>query len=326
VPTRRGSYWLVVVAGWIVLAGAAVAYARLNSIPPAAAAPVAAAFLLEFPFYILAGFDVPRRTLAAWKKEYTAVFLTLTSLAPWLLYITATGRFALPPLLLLAAIAISVSCWYLLWPASPLSDLLFLAMLAAVILSKIFNVLYPSPIPKVAVSYLGHIMLIRTGALSLFLIRGNIPASFHFIPNRREWLTGLTHFAMLLPVAGAAYFALGLFALRPRPQNIAIALGTFLGILWVVALSEEFFFRGLLQNWLSAWTRNSTFALIATSLLFGAVHLGFRFHGEYPNWRFATVAAIAGLFYGLAARKAGSIQASMVTHALTVTVWRVFLH
>lgn len=323
---RLGSYWLTVVVGWILLAGVGVAYAQLKNIPLPAAAPVAAAFLLEFPFYILAGFDGPRETLAAWKKEYVAVFLILTSIAPWLLYIVATGKFALPPLLLLGAVAIAVSSWYLLWPASPVSDLFFLALLAAIILSKIFDVLYPSPIPKVAVSYLGHSMLIRTGVLSLFLIRGNVPAAFRFIPNRGEWLTGFLYFAMLLPVAGAAYFALGLFSLRPQPENIAIALGTFFGILWVVALSEEFFFRGLLQNWLTGWTRNSTFALIATSLLFGSVHLAFRFHGEYPNWRFATVAAIAGLFYGLAARKAGSIQASMVTHALTVTVWRVFLH
>jgi membrane protease YdiL (CAAX protease family) len=326
VRTRHGSYWVTVAAGWILLTFAAIAYARLKSVPLTLAAPVAAAFLLEYPFYILAAFDGPRETIGRWKKGYIAAFLTLTAIAPWLFYILATGHFALPPLLLLTAIALSVSCWYLLWPASPIADLLFLGLLAAIILSKIFDVLYPSPIPKVAISYLGHIMLIRTGALALFLIRGNIPASFRLIPNRKEWRIGITYFAALLPVAGAAYYALGLFELRPRPQNILIGLGTFPGILWVVALSEEFFFRGLLQNWLGTWTRNSTFALVVTSLLFGSVHLGFRFHSEYPNWRFATIAAIAGLFYGLAARRAGAIQASMVTHALTVTVWRVFLH
>jgi membrane protease YdiL (CAAX protease family) len=56
-------------------------------------------------------------------------------------------------------------------------------------------------------------------------------------------------------------------------------------------------------------------------LLFGAAHFWFR---TFPNWRFAAVAAVAGVFYGLAFRQARSIRASMVTHALTVTAWRLF--
>jgi hypothetical protein len=43
---------------------------------------------------------------------------------------------------------------------------------------------------------------------------------------------------------------------------------------------------------------------------------------DFPNWRFALMAAVAGLFYGLAFRAAGSIRASMVTHALVVATWR----
>jgi hypothetical protein len=36
------------------------------------------------------------------------------------------------------------------------------------------------------------------------------------------------------------------------------------------------------------------------------------------------MAATAGIFYGLAFRQARSIRASMVTHALVVTSWRIF--
>jgi len=99
------------------------------------------------------------------------------------------------------------------------------------------------------------------------------------------------------------------------------AIATFFGVLWVVALSEEFFFRGLLQQWTSKWMSSETAGLIVTSLLFGAVHLWFR---PFPNWRLAVLAAIAGVFYGLAFQRARSIRASMVTHALVVTTWRVF--
>jgi membrane protease YdiL (CAAX protease family) len=36
------------------------------------------------------------------------------------------------------------------------------------------------------------------------------------------------------------------------------------------------------------------------------------------------LATLAGIFYGLAFRQARSIRVSMVTHALTVTTWRMF--
>ena len=96
---------------------------------------------------------------------------------------------------------------------------------------------------------------------------------------------------------------------------------TFVGVLWVVALSEEFFFRGLLQQWIGEWTGRPALGLAAASIVFGAVHLGFR---AFPNWKFALAAAVAGWFYGRAYRQAQSIRASMVTHALVVTLWRAF--
>ena len=101
------------------------------------------------------------------------------------------------------------------------------------------------------------------------------------------------------------------------------AAGTFLGIFWVIALSEEFFFRGVLQNWLSEWSGSPMAGLLTTSALFGFVHLWF---GTFPNWRMALLAAIAGCFYGRAFQRSGAIRAGMVAHALVVTVLKsVFL-
>jgi hypothetical protein len=47
-------------------------------------------------------------------------------------------------------------------------------------------------------------------------------------------------------------------------------------------------------------------------------------YGEFPNWRFALLSAIAGLFYGHAFQEARSIRAAMVVHACTVTVLKTF--
>jgi uncharacterized protein len=46
---------------------------------------------------------------------------------------------------------------------------------------------------------------------------------------------------------------------------------------------------------------------------------------QFPNWKFVLLATCAGLFYGRAYIQARSIRAAMVTHALVVTVWKVFL-
>ena len=118
----------------------------------------------------------------------------------------------------------------------------------------------------------------------------------------------------------------GLAHLRPQTHHgveaVGIGLAEFAGILWVVALSEEFLFRGLLQQWIGQWTGSSWGALILASIIFGSAHLGF--HGPFPNWRFAFVAASFGLCCGLAWRESRTIQASMITHALGATLYRVF--
>jgi hypothetical protein len=56
-------------------------------------------------------------------------------------------------------------------------------------------------------------------------------------------------------------------------------------------------------------------------VLFGLTHLTFH---AFPNWRFAMMAAVAGVFYGRAYLNARSVKAAMVTHALVNTAWRVF--
>jgi hypothetical protein len=84
----------------------------------------------------------------------------------------------------------------------------------------------------------------------------------------------------------------------------------------VVALREEFFFRGVLQEWLDSRT-----GLVVVSVAFGLVHLPYR---EFPNWRMAILATVAGLFYGRAYLGARSVRAAMVTHALVNTTWKVF--
>ena len=56
-------FFLTLIAGWILLSGAGVYYARVRDIPPAVAAPIVAAFLLEYLFYLVPGFTGMREWL-----------------------------------------------------------------------------------------------------------------------------------------------------------------------------------------------------------------------------------------------------------------------
>ena len=169
---------------------------------------------------------------------------------------------------------------------------------------------------------LGNAMWIRTGLFAILSVRRIQGVGFGFWPSGREWKIGALHFAALLPLA----WGLGWWIHFTRPHwpetNWPTMLPlTFFGTLWVLALGEEFFFRGLLQQWLVGWLKSAWAGWIAASVLFGAAHV---WYGQFPNWRFAALATVAGVFYGSAFRIGRGIRASMVTHALTVTTWKVF--
>jgi membrane protease YdiL (CAAX protease family) len=91
-----------------------------------------------------------------------------------------------------------------------------------------------------------------------------------------------------------------------------------LAILFFTAWPEELLFRGLLQNFLSRSSKSETQGWIAASILFGASHLT---NMHFPNWRYALLAIIAGLFYGWTWQKTGSIFASAIVHACVDILW-----
>jgi hypothetical protein len=95
----------------------------------------------------------------------------------------------------------------------------------------------------------------------------------------------------------------------------------FIGIYLTVAIPEELLFRGILQNLLVHSIRKGPkglYGLLIASAVFGAAHLH---HPPVPNWRYALLAALAGIFYGNAYRTRQRLCASALTHALVDTIW-----
>jgi CAAX protease family protein len=314
-----GAFRAALLTGWIGLSAAGFLYARQNNIPLWAAGPIIAAFLIEYLLYLVPGFEPVREKrrarLTGWRLPLT---VAVSAMAPYLVYSVPTGQFHWKALALLAALGFVVSFWYVALRPSPIVDVMFLALLAAIVLARVFDRIYTSPI-HVHLDILGGLMLIRVGAMVALEIRRAGGIGFGFFPSQSEWITGFRYFFYFLPVGFLFIWWLDLAQLNFSGFIFWKTLLTFFGALWVVALAEEFFFRGLLQQWLEQWTGRPLLALIAASILFGAAHLWFR---GFPNWKLALAAAASGWFYGSAYRKAASIRASMVTHALVITVWR----
>ena len=316
---RLGAFRAALLTGWIGLSAAGFLYARQKNIPLWAALPIIAAFLLEYSFYLVPGFEPVREWLRAHiTRSRLTLALAISATAPYLVYSIPTGQFRWTACALLAALIAAISFWYLALRPSPVFDILFLALLVAIRLSRVLDHIYSSPIP-VRIDILGKVMLIRTAALAVLEIRGLDGFKFGFMPTQHEWIAGVRYFFYFVPVGFPLALWLGVVHLTFTGFLFWKALALFFGALWVIALSEEFFFRGLLQQWLANWTGRPYLALAVASLLFGAAHLPFP---AFPNWRMAAVAAIAGWFYGMAYYKTASIRSSMVTHALVVTVWR----
>jgi uncharacterized protein len=318
-------FWLTLVITWIVLAAAGIVYARLLDAPVRIVAPVIAAFLWEGSFYLVPGFASVREAMEKRRSRPVLAFGMIASAAtPYCAYTIPLGLFDWHSLALILSLVAAASFCYLCLPHNGYTDAVFLVFMAGAVLSGSFSAVYPVPAPRVRLDILGQMMWVRTGVLAMLWFRRIEGIRFGFIPSWNEWRIGFVNYAFFLPVGLPLSLGLGFVRFRLLPRDwwvvAGLALVTFLGMLWVVALAEEFFFRGVLQQMVSN-RLGPVAGLILASILFGLVHLPFR---SFPNWKFAVVAGVAGLFYGRAYWQAGGIRAAMITHALVNTTTRIF--
>jgi membrane protease YdiL (CAAX protease family) len=190
-------------------------------------------------------------------------------------------------------------------------------------LGRYFQAVFIPLVPQLRneFAFLGHFILIQM-AIAVLLLGRRVPdPGFGFIPAWREWRIGVVHYLWFAVLGLPLALLMKAVHLRAAPAPAWSVLGTLVGYLWVVALSEEFFFRGVLQQWIGNWTRSASRALLITSVLFGLIHLGYR---RFPNWRWVLVATLLGWCCGRARNQAGNIRAAVVTHALAVATWRGF--
>lgn len=143
---------------------------------------------------------------------------------------------------------------------------------------------------------------------------------YDLMPRLEDWKIGLREFLYYASSVLALGILLGFIhwqGLLTKPQQFPAAwIFTFI----FVALPEELFFRGLIQNLLERHMARGR-ALLLASVLFGLSHFN---KGAAFNWRYVILATIAGIFYGRAWRAERRLFASSITHTTVDAVWSIW--
>lgn len=196
-------------------------------------------------------------------------------------------------------------------------DFLILAVLGLGVDLRWFEPAWP-----VGLSAMGKILLLDAGIFAFLAVRQLDGVGFDLRLRWRDVGIGLREFCFYAPIA--IFLGLGLGFLHfhaawPSPLGAGAA---YLFTFFFIAIPEELFFRGWLQNLLER-RMGRTMALLVTAMLFGLSHWNKRTISF--NWQYVVLAALAGIFYGRAWRADRRVGASAITHATVDTLWSLWL-
>ena len=171
-------------------------------------------------------------------------------------------------------------------------------------------------------AFMNKLLLLDAGLYGFHCVRGLGGVGFDLRLKWNDWKIGLREWLFYTPIAIALGLALGFLHWHrhlDRPWLIPLAwLFTF----FLIALPEEIYFRGWMQNLLER-KLGRTASLLVTAAIFGLSHFNKR--TALFNWRYVLLAAIAGIFYGRAWRAERRIGASAITHTTVDTFWGALL-
>jgi len=271
------------------------------------------------------GFEVSRRWLSQRIRGPLGAFGSIAVfLLPYLIYAAGTGDFrwwACARLLAFAALPFG------LFAAAPVrhaermnwQDALILLWILTPVLCGRIGGIWNVP---VNLDFMSRLFLTAVGSWSFLIIRGLGDSGYNFRFSRVILLDSLISLACFTVIAIPLGFALRFITWNSHWRGARAFAFDYLTIFLFIAIAEELFFRGLLQNLLEGSLGSRALAQACASILFGLSHIR---HAPAPNWRYVILATVAGWFYGWAYRKHRSLMASATTHALVDTIWRTWL-
>jgi CAAX protease family protein len=169
---------------------------------------------------------------------------------------------------------------------------------------------------------LNELLLVDVGLYGFLAIRRLGGTGFDFHLRWSDWQTGLRELVFFAPPA--LVLGLVLHFLHPHAARLQAGWAAlqWVGIFLFIAVPEELFFRGWVQNLLERRVGRQM-ALAITAALFGLSH--FNKKSVHFNWRYVLLATIAGIFYGRAWRQRRRVPASTITHASVDWIWGLWL-
>jgi len=196
-------------------------------------------------------------------------------------------------------------------------DFLVLALLGLAVDLRWFERAWPAHL-----AIFNKMILLDAGIYGFLFIRQLDGVGFSLLLRKQDALTGVREFVWYTPIAVGLGLWLRFLHFHAVMPHITIILFAYIFTFLFIAIPEELFFRGWLQNLLERrfgrWP-----ALLLTSVIFGLSHFNKR--ALHFNWRYVLLAAIAGFFYGRAWRQHRRVGASAITHACVDTVWSQWL-
>jgi len=287
------------------------------------AANVIAALLALAPFLAAAFFpqwaSVRARSLPLWAQLASPVVLC----APYLLVAIGGGVFLWGWLALYALLPVAVAG--LLWQARRVDtdqrgnwrDFLVLAVLGLAVDLRWFEGAWPAHL-----AIFNKVLLLDAGIYGFIAVRQLEGIGFDLRLRLRDAAFGLRELSWYTPIALALGLGLGFLHWHAGWPGVGPIAGAWIFTFFFIAVPEELFFRGWLQNLLER-RMGRTAALILTAILFGLTHFNKR--AAHFNWRYVLMAAIAGFFYGRAWRSERRVGASAITHASVDAIWSLWL-
>jgi membrane protease YdiL (CAAX protease family) len=192
-------------------------------------------------------------------------------------------------------------------------DLFILLVLGLAVDLRWFDAAWP-----VGQRALNELLLVDVGLYGFLAVRQLDGVGFNFHLRWSDVKTGLRELLFFAPIVLLLGLALGFIHPHTNLPLVWKAFLTWVGIFLFIAVPEELFFRGWLQNLLERRVGRVA-ALVIASMLFGLSHFNKR--SAHFNWRYVLLATIAGIFYGRAWRQDRRIPASAITHASVDWIW-----
>ena len=171
-------------------------------------------------------------------------------------------------------------------------------------------------------AFISKLILLDSGLYGFLGIRRLTGVGFNLKLRVSDLKIGLREWLFFTPIAVSLGLALGFLHWHGRVDRLWMVPLAWLFTFFFIALPEEIFFRGWMQNLLER-RMGRTASLLVTSVIFGLSHFNKR--TAFFNWRYVLLAAIAGVFYGRAWLAERRIGASAITHATVDTFWGALL-